>query len=94
MVKRLERADVGEDFFEPDSARLPSSCSMSSYLISCSHSWPCGGAITSLQSCGLTQFGRPGGLPRGRLAIDFAITAAREVLADRRRGFLQTKSED
>ena len=29
MVKRLERADVGEGFFEPDSARLPSSCSMS-----------------------------------------------------------------
>jgi hypothetical protein len=29
MVKRLERADVGEDFLEPDSARVPSSCSMS-----------------------------------------------------------------
>jgi len=29
MVKRLKRADVGEDFFEPDSAPLPSSCSMS-----------------------------------------------------------------
>ena len=29
MVNRLERADFGEGFFEPDSARLPSSCSMS-----------------------------------------------------------------
>ena len=29
MVTRLERADVGEDFFEPDSARLPRSSSMS-----------------------------------------------------------------
>ena len=29
MVKRLGRADVGEGFLEPDSARLPGSCSMS-----------------------------------------------------------------
>jgi hypothetical protein len=29
MVNRLERADFGEGFFEPDSARLPSSRSMS-----------------------------------------------------------------
>jgi hypothetical protein len=29
MVNRLERADVGEGFLEPDSARLPRSCGMS-----------------------------------------------------------------
>src|SRR3984893_1262832 len=36
-----------------------------SYLISCSHPGPCGGASTSLQSCGLTHFGRTGEEPRG-----------------------------
>jgi hypothetical protein len=50
-----------------------------SYLISSSHSGPCGGAVTSLQSCGLIHFGRPGEEPRGRLVVDFVITAAREA---------------
>src|SRR5207244_2090999 len=47
-----------------------------SYLISCSHTGPCGGASTSLQSCGLTQLGSPVGSPRRLLFIDFAITAS------------------
>src|ERR1700730_6715438 len=51
-----------------------------SYLISCSQSGPCGGASTSLQSCGLTHLGRPGDWLRGLLFIEFAITAAREAL--------------
>ena len=50
-----------------------------SYLISCSHSGPCGGASTSLQSCGLTQLGSPVGSPRGVLFVDFVITAAGSV---------------
>src|ERR1700736_221112 len=43
-----------------------------SYLISCSHSGPFGGASTRLQSCGfgLTHFGRSGeGSPRGLLFV-------------------------
>src|ERR1700730_15366773 len=50
-----------------------------SCLISCSHSGPCGGASTSLQSCGLTQLGSPVGSPRGLLFDDFVITAAGSV---------------
>src|ERR1700737_3018838 len=45
-----------------------------SYLISCSHSGPFGGASTSLQSCGLIHFGRLGDWPRGLLFIKFVIT--------------------
>ena len=55
-----------------------------SYLISCSHSGPRGGASTSLQSCGLTHLGRPGEWPSGRLFIDFAITTARDPLGSTR----------
>ena len=51
-----------------------------SYLISCSHSGPWGGASTSLQSCGLTRFGGPVGWLRGLLVIDFAIATAPEAL--------------
>src|SRR5580704_5373571 len=50
-----------------------------SYLISCSHSGPCGGASASLQSCGLTHFGRSGEEPRSSLFVDFVITAAGSV---------------
>ncbi len=42
-----------------------------SYLISCNHSEPWGGASTSLQSCGLTQLGSPAGSPRVLLFVDF-----------------------
>ncbi len=55
-----------------------------SYLISWSHSGPCGGSFTSLQSCGLTHLGRPGAWPRGLLFIDFAITGMRQALLSTR----------
>src|ERR1700737_1894384 len=44
-----------------------------SYLISCSHSGPCGGASTSLQSCGLTHFGRPGDVPRAERVVSLEV---------------------
>src|ERR1700730_4494430 len=50
-----------------------------SCLISCTHSGPCGGASTSLQSCGLTQPGSPVGSPRGLLFVDLAISCAGSV---------------
>ena len=41
----------------------------------CNHSEPWGGAATSLQSCGLTRFGRPGEWLGSLFVEDLAITA-------------------
>ena len=43
-----------------------------------------GAFFTSAASCGLTHLGRPGEWPPNVLFIDFAITAAREVLSSTR----------
>jgi hypothetical protein len=50
-----------------------------SYLISCSHSGPCGALSTSLQSCGFTHLGNSVASARGRSVFDFAMTLTRSV---------------
>ena len=66
------------------SARVKPSVHAISIEFDLSQSAPSGAFFTSAASCGLTHLGRPSEWPPSVLFIDFAITAAREVLSSTR----------